>query len=269
MRVRLTLVSLKNNAVLPCSYQYPLSAAIYKIIGQADGAYASFLHSTGYRKENSLKTFKLFTFSDINTLFDIENDRLILKTNYAGLTVCFHVPEAAANFVKGLFVNQKIEIADRKSRAAFTISQVEVKPLWETPAPPNTMQEVVLKPASPMVVGITNEKGNYNFLYPNDERFVPALLYHWKEKYGVVYGNEAANTDFQDVSVAVAGAEKAKSRLLTIKAGDPEETKIRGFVGFHLHVKAKTEVVELALNAGIGAFGSMGFGCVEKVDLKI
>ena len=263
MKIHLTLISLNDNAVLPCSYQYPLSAAIYKIISQADDAYASFLHTTGYRKKDSLKTFKLFTFSDINTAFDIEGDRLLLKTNQARLNVCFHVPEAASNFIKGLFINKKIEIADKKSKARFVINQAEVKSLWINPVMPNEIQQVTLTPASPMVVGITNEKGNYTFLYPHDERFIPALLFHWKEKYAVAFGNEAAEEDFKNMSVSVAEAEKAKSRLIAIKAGEPEETKIRGFTGFKLHVKAKTEVIELALNAGIGAFGSMGFGCVN------
>jgi CRISPR-associated endoribonuclease Cas6 len=265
MKICLTLISSNNNAVLPCSYQYPLSAAIYKIISQADDAYASFLHSTGYKKENSLKTFKLFTFSDINTPFKIEGDRINLKTNQAKLTVCFHIPEAAMNFIKGLFINQKIDIADKKSRATFTISQVEVKPLWESSVKTNGLQEVTLIPASPMVIRISSDEGKYTFLYPDDERFVPALLYHWKEKYSVACGNEAAENDFKNISVTIVGAEKAKSRLITVKAGEPEETQVRGFKGFQLHVKAKTEVIELALNAGIGAFGSMGFGCVDRI----
>ncbi len=42
---------------IPINYQYPISAAIYKFLQQADEEYARFLHDTGYQKANSLKKF--------------------------------------------------------------------------------------------------------------------------------------------------------------------------------------------------------------------
>ncbi len=263
MRLKITIETKSKGGLLPLNYQYPLSAAIYKIISWADAEYASFLHEQGYQKENSLKTFKLFTFSDISTPFDIKGDRLVMKTNEASFIVCFHIPEAATSFVKGLFTDQHIDIADQKSKATFTVKQVEALLLWETSVTPDEIKEVVLKPISPLVVGITNEKGNYDFLLPGDERFVPALLHHWKEKYRVVYGDEAAETDFKAIEINVLHAGKAKSRLLAIKAGTPQETKIRGFVGFQLEVKAKAKVIELMLNSGSGVYNSLGMGCLE------
>lgn len=72
MRFLIKLFALNYPAVLPLNYQYPLSAVIYKILRRADQEYASFLHETGYRAANSLKSFKLFTFSDIKTPFKIK-----------------------------------------------------------------------------------------------------------------------------------------------------------------------------------------------------
>jgi hypothetical protein len=37
-------------------------------------------------------------------------------------------------------------------------------------------------------------------------------------------------------------------------------------VGFLLKVKAKVKVLELALNAGIAVYGSMGMGSVEVLE---
>jgi len=45
MRFRITLNAQDRYAVIPINYQYPLSATIYKIIHQADAAYAAFLHN--------------------------------------------------------------------------------------------------------------------------------------------------------------------------------------------------------------------------------
>lgn len=266
MKLKIYLSADAGSAVLPLNYQYPLSAAIYKIIGKADEDYAFFLHEQGYKKADSHKTFKLFTFSDLNTPFDIKGDRMIMRTPHAQLTVCFHVPEAAANFIKGLFQHQRIELADKKSKALFTIQQVEALPLWECPVQPEQIKEILLKPISPMVTGTIDEKGNYCFIAPNEAGFIPALLYHWKEKYEVVYGKDEANRDFADIELTVLNAGRARSRLVTIKADTPQQTRIRGFVGFLLKVKAKVKVLELALNAGIAVYGSMGMGSVEVLE---
>ncbi len=264
MHLKITLLANKIGEILPLNYQYPLSSAIYKIISQADEEYAVFLHEQGYQKKDSQKTYRLFSFSAINTPFTIRGDRMMMKTNKASIIVCFHIPEAATNFLKGLFANQIVDIADKKSKATFTVSQVELLSFWDTPVQSNTIKQVVLNPISPMVIGITNEKGNYDFLSPVDERFIPALLHHWKEKYRVFYGDEAM-ADFDTIQIEVLNADKAKSRLLAIKAGMPQETKIRGFVGFQLKIRTKWEIIELMLNSGSGVYNSMGMGCVEMV----
>lgn len=119
MRLLLTLNSEKKQ-IIPINYQYPLSSAIYKILQNADAEYSAFLHEKGYGKG-----FKLFTFSDIKCPFQINGDRLILLSNKIELIVCFHLPKAAETFIKGLFMSQQIDIADKKSKASFTIAQVE------------------------------------------------------------------------------------------------------------------------------------------------
>lgn len=118
MRLKLTLQALHKPALLPFNYQYPISSAIYKIIQSADAKYASFLHDIGYGEGN--KNFKLFTFSDIKTPLVKNGDRMVLQTGQAELIVCFYVPEAAENFIKGLFLNQQLQIADHKSKNHFS-----------------------------------------------------------------------------------------------------------------------------------------------------
>lgn len=265
MRLIIQLTSMSGRNILPVNYQYPLSAAIYKVIAQANREYATFLHNQGYHQDGSLKAFKLFTFSDLRTPFEIDGDRLIMKTNRASLMICFQMPDTITNFVRGLFLNQQIEIADQKNRAVFQVEQVEALQVWHEDTLENDFRSLVLKPISPMVVGVLNERHKYDFIYPSDERFIPALKHHWKEKYKVVYGEEAAGKDFKDIEIEVLNVSATKTRLVTIKAGTEEETKIRGMVHFQLHVKAPVKVFDLALNAGIGAYCSQGFGCVEVV----
>src|SRR5687767_10855264 len=118
MRLELTLTPCVGHSLLPVNYQYPLSAAIYKIIQQADEKYSAFLHDQGYKLFNG-KSFKLFSFSDLRVPFRIQGDRLHINGSPASLTISFHIDETATNFIRGLFINQQLDIADKISRAQF------------------------------------------------------------------------------------------------------------------------------------------------------
>jgi len=78
MQFKLTLCGNKGQFI-PINYQYPLSACIYKIIERADAAYSLFLHDTGHRVGQSLKSFKLFTFSNLRMGCIMAEDGLMAK----------------------------------------------------------------------------------------------------------------------------------------------------------------------------------------------
>ncbi|HVT84425.1 MAG TPA: CRISPR-associated endoribonuclease Cas6 [Chitinophagaceae bacterium] len=266
MRFQLTLIPSTPASALPANYQYPLSGAIYKIIQQADEKYSAFLHDTGY-KLNSGKSFKLFSFSELKVPYRIQGDRFVLNGAPATLTIGFHIDEAAGNFIKGLFKNQQIEIADKISGARFSVNEVQLlKDILATinkdPA------EMMLQPISPLVVGRKNERGNYDFLSPADPDFAEWLIFGWLEKYKAIR-NEADTENLKSqISVQlVTPITQIKSRLITIKAFTPQQTKIRGFTNFRLKIKAPKPLLELALNAGMGLYTAMGCGCVTLVKV--
>src|SRR5690554_5850875 len=127
MKFKITLTKKDSlHTVIPLNYQYAMSAAIYKILARGDKDYARFLHEKGYGKG-----FKLFTFSQLNVPFKIEGaqkDRMRLIGNEAHFQIAFHLPEAMENFVKGLFQNEQIDIADKKSKGSFKVKSVESLP---------------------------------------------------------------------------------------------------------------------------------------------
>ena len=260
MRLQLTLRISGTGKLLPINYQYPLSAVIYKVLQRADARYAEFLHNQGYGSTGH-QNFKLFTFSDLKTPFKIQGDRLLLTGSEATFIVCFHLPEAMENFVKGLFLQQEIEVADINSKVRFIVSQVEMQS--NRIASDSLKDGVMLQPISPVVAGVKNGKGHYDYLAPADEAFASGLLYNWKEKYITVYGQEAANNDFSNVKLEIKNGNAARSRLITIKANTPEQTRIRGFVGFTINVHAPADALELVMNAGCGLYNAQGMGCVE------
>lgn len=188
MRFKITLNANGRNSTIPINYQYPLSAALYKIIAKGDQDYAYFLHDTGYGRG-----FKLFTFSDISCPFVIKGDRLCLKKDELTLHVCFHIPQAMENFIKGLFASENIAIADKKSKASFQVVSVETLP---NPLGTRTDNEIIsmeVRPLSPIVSAIPNERGYDDFLSPDDPRFTERLIFNWRSKIEDCYDKATAN----------------------------------------------------------------------------
>lgn len=258
MRFKLNLQSLQKKTTLPFNYQYPLSAAIYKIIQAADAGFASFLHNTGYGGGH--KSFKLFTFSDISTRFIKDGDRMQLRAGEAELIVCFYMPQAAENFIKGLFMNQQLEVADIHSRAIFNIAAVE-----SLPDEIQGRTSVLLQPLSPMVVGKKNSRGHYDYRSPQDGDFGECLYHNWIEKC-LAAGVEPDILDKKVYIDVLLLPYPPQSRLITIKGGTVAETKIRGFTKFRLRLDAPEEMLEVAMGAGLGLHNAQGMGCVAAAS---
>jgi len=264
MRFQLTLLPSARASLIPANYQYPLSAIIYKIIQQADEKYSAFLHNEGYRLDNG-KSFKLFSFSDLKVPYSIQGDRFVINGVPAALTISFHVDEAATNFIKGLFINQQFDIADKISGAHFSVSEVQLLP-DAVASVKDDEPDIILQPLSPLVVGRKNERGNYDFLSPADADFSEWLIHNWIEKYKAVTNEINAEELRKRIGIELLTApQEIKSRLITIKAFTPQQTRIRGFVNFRIKAKAPKPMLELAMNAGMGLYNAMGCGCVGVV----
>lgn len=267
MRLQLTLTPCASQSLLPVNYQYPLSAVIYKIIEQANEKYSAFLHDKGYKLNG--KSFKLFCFSDLRVPFHIRGDRLHINGSPASLTISFHIDEAATNFIKGLFINQQLDIADKISRTQFSVTNVQL--LADSFASVHhTEPEVVLQPLSPLVVGRKNCKGNYDYLNPADADFNEWFIYNWIEKYKAINGNATVDAEAIRNRISIhllTPRQEIKSRLITIKAFTPEQTQIRGFTKFRMKVKAPKPLLELAMGAGLGLYNAQGMGCVEVGEI--
>ncbi len=267
MRFKISLEKKQGDSI-PINYNYPLSAALYRIIAKGNAEYAAFLHEKGYGKG-----FKFFTFSQLNTAFKIEGDRMKLMGNEADFQIAFHLPEAMESFIKGLFQSEQIDIADKKSKVSFTVKSVESLPNPLQQYKENEIINVQLKPLSAIVAGIQNENGNYDFLAPDDVRFTESLIYNWRNKIATCYDNASVDTlqcnvptDALLMMEIVKMKYPPKSRLITIKSDTAQETKIRGWMNFGLKVTGEKRFVELLMNVGAGVYSSQGMGCVRVVD---
>ncbi|WP_288096914.1 CRISPR-associated endoribonuclease Cas6 [Hydrotalea sp.] len=262
MQFQLTLES-NTPAIIGLNYQYPLSAAIYKIIQQSDEVYARFLHNAGYT--SGFKSFKLFTFSNLNIPFEIKGDRMICTTNRATLLTCFHMPDAATHFIKGIFLHQQITIADSRSKAHFMIKEVQLLPTPKLDA----IATLWFVPASPLVTGLKNNRGHYDYMSPLDQGYENSIRYNLVEKWNSIHplSTEEKQQLFETIQIKTAYyATPPRHRLITIKENTPEETKIRGYEKFKIQIKAPSEMLEFAMNAGLGIYNAMGMGCIKPLE---
>ena len=250
-----------SNNIIPINYQYPLSAAIYKILNKADQEYARFLHKSGYGKG-----YKLFTFSDLMGKFKVRGDRMQLLSNTVELIINFHLPEASHTFIEGLFKTKTIVVADKLSKATFEIATIlNLQQPWSKTIDDNEIVQLQVKPISAIVDAVKTNEGKYKFVAPSDARFTDMLVYNWRNKVETLYNEQIANEAMLLIDVEYY-SKPYRSRLITIKGNTSEETKIRGFLNFKLKLTAERRFVEILLNTGAGLYNAQGMGCLEVVE---
>lgn|SRR5574344_933007 len=245
----------KFGDILPLSYQYECSSAIYRILSKADAEYATWLHNNGFEL-NFKKKFKLFTFSRLR----IPDSRLLAREGklkiYSDIIdwqITFLPERSTKTFIEGLFMNQTFEVGcDRRTTVQFTIVCVEAMP------EPKYSEEMEFDAISPMCIKLVNDDKTY-YLSPSDVR-APYLIFRGLiDRYTAYYG-EPLSFSASDCTLEVT--REPKSALITIKAGTPNQTRVRGYM-CSFKVKAPVEIMKLIYASGIGNMNAMGFGCVE------
>ncbi|MBC3787236.1 CRISPR-associated endoribonuclease Cas6 [Spirosoma utsteinense] len=279
MQFRLTLRPVASQTLVPFNYAYRLSAFIYAVLADADKQYADFLHGKGY-EFSSTRRFKLFTFSDLimpNARLDMKAGGLWINSPHIEWVVSFYVDTAAQHFIMGLFQDQRCVIASPKhranpgranpGRAEFIIERVEAVPVEIR------SQTVQLRTLSPVVIAEKDARGMDQYLHPSDEQFGPLLVSNVLAKYSSIQtavpageapadSIDAGSLTYRLLANAGRQAAQPKSRLVTIKEGSREETKVRGYYGFMFELSGPSELLELAVLAGVGRYNAEGFGCV-------
>ena len=260
MRFRLLLEVNKRafGNQLPINCQYEQSAAVYKILSNADKAYAAWLHDNGFQLANR-KTFKLFTYSR----FKIEKRRLIpekerlqILSDTVEWQISFLPEKSTEKFIQGVFQDQVFEIGDTKSVVQFIVRSVEVMP------EPDYSERMVFATMSPLCLKFRRFDGKVNYLSPTDAR-APFLLFNGLfDKYKLFYGKDCPYT-FSECKMKVL--DTPKSALIKVKAGMPEETRVRGFM-CKLEMEAPVELMRLMYEGGVGSLNSQGFGCLRVVE---
>ena len=269
MRIKLTLIPQEKKCAIPINYQYPLSAAIYKILYSASSEYANFLHEKGYISAKG-KPLKLFTFSYLYIPRVRTNNGMLIAYGFPPCYLMISSPlleDFIQNLVIGLFENQEIEIGNNYTVGRFQITQVE------STAAPIFSHCDKFKCLSPFVLTtmrLKNDKLMPHYYRPDDEELGEALRQNLIQKYQTIYKhlpqNQNLNFRLDENYIKHKGGIDKITKLITIKENNElEQTKIRAiFAPFYL--SGSSELKTIAWEAGIGNHCSQGFGMINLVE---
>ena len=260
MRITLELSHRKPTVTLPVNNSYLISSLIYNIVDKSSSEYAERLHAKGYRLAN--RAFKLFTFSPLypgkrQKWVMHDNGTMTTGESLLHLTVSSPKAEFIEHLVIGLMQEPFIWIGKERLRVE-TVRTLD---------PPEFSGDICFLMLSPLVCTTKREPEKYpQYHFPGDEAFERVLLENLCRKYQVLHGRPFAFksepfsfTIDQDYVERMNGKVQ---RLITLKEGRSDETKIKGTLA-PFRLQAPKELIEVGYDCGFGEKNSQGFGMVK------
>ena len=99
---------------------------------------------------------------------------------------------------------------------------------------------------------------------PDNPMFADGILKGFKARYESIHGQPFDMND-KEFSFELTD-NKVKSKLITIKANTPYESRVRGYL-CSFRMKAPLELMKIAYEGGVGELCSQGFGFIKKIEL--
>lgn len=260
MRFKLLLQINKNTFGdrISMNYAYELSSLIYRVLSQSDNIFSQWLHDNGFKSGN--KRFKLFTFSRLHIpRYRIEKDCIRILSDTIEWYISFLPEISTEKFVQGLFRQQTFEIGNKKSVVQFHVQQIEVVP------PPIFAEHMVYEAISPICIPLKREDGGVEYISPEHGKAEKLIRLNLLEKYRAVHRSEFPIKDFPFTLKVLT---RPRSSLITIKAGTPEQTRVRGYM-FRFELTAPIELQRLLYETGCASKNSIGMGMVKNYSIKV
>lgn len=275
MRLHLRL-ECRPGSRIPINYAYEFSSWIYKVLANADPAFATWLHENGYALEGN-KRFKFFTFSQLQLQppFRIESQQqaIRIESGKASLILSFLLDDTLEHFVTGLFRQQQFGIGNILLRPAdFSVQSVEIlpKPIFK-----ETMR---FRTLSPICVAAYEEgREHAQYRHPSAPDYQELLFHNLLQKSQIAthYSTASIESTESKESKASTATNSQTSKLsnfkllseprqkgITLKAHTKAETKVIGYT-YDFEITAPPALLEIGYYAGFGTENAQGFGCVE------
>ena len=234
---------------VPIQYGHLLQGLIYRQM--ENPVLRSYLHDHGFTLEK--RRFKLFTFSRLlgrEVRYNQTTGQLLL-TPPLRLVVCSPIPFILQELGTGFLRQGKVRLGE---------AHLEVKEM-ATAAPRVTQETLQVRMLSPAVVYSTlsgADGRNYTYYYsPFEPRFGELAAGNLAKKHLLVHGRPADTAGFAIRPVRVEDRDLKVTRY--------KDTVVKGWMGDY-ELSGDPGLLQVALDAGLGAKNSQGYGCCEIVE---
>ncbi|MDD4570021.1 MAG: CRISPR-associated endoribonuclease Cas6 [Tepidanaerobacteraceae bacterium] len=208
---------------------------------------AAFLHEKGFVSDG--RSFKLFAFSRLTGRYEINKEKGSIKFyDDISMTISSPVSEFCNSIANGMLTKRWLDFGNNRVEAEkmFVRQHTVDKP------------EIKIRVLSPIVAYSTflrPDGRKYTcYFQPGEPDYDRLVGNNLRKKYQAYYGKQAPAGE-----VKVKKLGQIKMHVLNYK-----DTVIKGYSG-RLMISGPRELLQMAVDAGVGSKGSQGFGCVELI----
>lgn len=241
--------SAPGQVAVPVQYGHLLQGLIYSQM--ENPVLRSYLHEHGFALGK--RRFKLFTFSRLMgraSRYDEATGHLML-TPPLRLVVCSPIPFILQELGTGFLRQGQVRVGN---------TRIEVKEM--ATAAPRVMQDTVrVRMISPLVAYSTlsgADGRSYTYYYsPFEPRFSELVGANLAKKHLLIHGRPAPNGGFTIRPVRVENRDLKVTRY--------KDTIVKGWMGDY-ELTGDPALLQVALDAGMGAKNSQGYGCCTVLE---
>jgi len=233
-----------SSPAIPIHYNYLVQSAIYAALPEE---VAARLHDEGFK--SGKRSFKMFAFSRLLGKFTLDR---------AAGTIAF--PEGASlvisspdtGFFLSLINNLLTKSYVRFGQSIFYVEEVRFE---EQLAGGEVLNVRTLSPVVAYSTLLRPEGGKYTCYYqPGEREFDKLVAANLAKKYEAFHGCRGPEGE-----VRVRPLDRPRLHVTSYKG-----TVVKGYT-CRLKLSGPRDLLQMALDAGLGGKGSQGYGCVEKI----
>ncbi|MGQ9558635.1 MAG: CRISPR-associated endoribonuclease Cas6 [Desulfurispora sp.] len=229
---------------VPLKYNYLIQSAIYSALPPE---LAEHLHEQGY--EAGGRRYKMFTFSRLLGRYVLDREaRTISFSEKVTLVVSSPNIKFFHYLINNLLTRNHLRLGEARlaiEHVRFSEQVVEEETLVVRTLSPVVAYSTLLRP----------EGGKYTCYYqPGEKEFERIVSANLAKKYAAYHGQTAP-----EGLVQVRVLDRPRLHVMDYKG-----SVVKGYTG-RLRLIGPRELLQIALDAGLGSKNAQGFGCVEKV----
>lgn len=251
MKIHLLFDIAEGNVLrLKQQHQHQVQAMVYSLL---DREYAHFLHTEGFVYDGK-RHFKLFCFSKLRGNGAIKQEKnFVLIHPPIKLTITSPINPILEQLANNALSPQEIRLGNNLLKCnGVTLENPQVK-----------SEEIIVQTLSPIVCYSTLKKYDgsdfTHYHTPHDKEFSEQIHANLAKKFTLI------NPGRRESSKTVTMEKLGRIRE-TIRFFSPEDTRpIKGWDG-KFRLTGPQELLQTALDAGLGAKNSAGFGCVNLIE---